>query len=289
MPSPPPTMPSVPNVPLCTFRARRARARAAAPRRAPASRADGRARPWTASASRPRSCTETSPQRSTPSPVSKPGFSAMNVAVAAARIAGRARLPVSASRPRGHVEGEDRRRQRIGRSRPSPRSRRGSGRARPMPNSPSTTSAPRQPAGMSAIVSARGDEGAIRGRRVGGQPRRIAAKHHGHVEESRRAAAARRRTRRRRCCRAPRAPERTRRARRPWPCDVRRRPPGALHQRRASCRRLDGAQLVRAVDRAAARATGPCRDYRPRVHAGRGRARPGDADGFTWTNRRGRR
>jgi hypothetical protein len=81
-------------------------------------------------------------------PVSNPGFSAMNVAVAVARMALPMATPRSASRPLGTSSAS------IGLPLTFARSTRAaysaaSGRARPMPNNPSTMSEPDQPSGKS--------------------------------------------------------------------------------------------------------------------------------------------
>ena len=99
----------------------------------------------------PSECTVISPQKSGPSAVRSPGFSAMNVAVAVARIAGAVAMPVSAERPVGMSSA------RIGArlafaQLTSDAASGGNGRERPIPNSASTTSAGRRDGGSGTVV-----------------------------------------------------------------------------------------------------------------------------------------
>ena len=101
MPSAPPMIESVPNVPLCTLRL----PRRSASGNAAASAGQSSRYPADCDSRLERRCrageSEIAPQRSTPSPVRRPGFSAMNVAVRVARTAGAKAAPVSASSPLG--------------------------------------------------------------------------------------------------------------------------------------------------------------------------------------------
>ncbi len=149
----------------------------------------------------------------------------------------------------GHVEGEDRRRQGVGAL--DQRRVVGRQRARESDAEQSVDDERAAPAfrDVGDRAAARGGEGAVRRRGVGGQPGRVAAEHHRDVVESR--------------AQQPRDDERVaavvagagehqdraaalaRHGRR----DVGRRQPGALHQRLALRRRLDGPQVRGAVDR----------------------------------------
>ena len=226
----------------CARCARAARARPAAPRRARCQSSRWPARGAAASASRPSECTDTAPQRSTPSPVSNPGFSAMNVAVAAARIVGAVRDAGVGVESARHVEREDRNAGSRSRSRPAPHSRAESGRARPMPNRPSTmsASAPVAPERPRTVVPPPSTKARYAAAASAGSLRRVARERRRRRRRSPRAAAARRRRRRRRCCRARRARAPIRRA---SPTIARATSaaasPGALHQRLPARRCLE--------------------------------------------------
>ncbi len=247
MPAAPPTTPSVPNVPLCTLLTRRR----STPGSAVASALQSSRYPRAGiivSMSRPSVWTDTVPQQSTPSPVSSPGFSAMNVAVAAARIVGFIATPVSASRPLGTSSARtgtavalvwfDQRRV-IGGQRAleaDPEESIDDERASPIGRN------------VGERRAAGGDEGAMRDRGVSRQVLRVGAKHDRRLVEplahpacdDERVAAVVAGTGEDEDLAATIAGER--------PCGLRRREPGTLHQRQRARPILDRAQVDGAID-----------------------------------------
>ena len=169
MPGAPPTIASVPYVPLCTLR--RVRVRDSGRMASRSGQSSLRPFAFPRSASRPSACTVTTPAASSPSPVRRPGFSAMNVAVAVARITGSWSAPVSASSPVGTSSastGAPQARAQATSAAYSP----ATGRVRPMPNSASTTSAGATfrgsrivdpPAATNAACAARASAGSVEG------------------------------------------------------------------------------------------------------------------------------
>ena len=179
MPSVPPRMPSVPNVPLLTLRVRRVSTAGSEAARASQSSLWPRA---SSSIARPSECTEISPQKSGPSPVSNPGFKRDERR--RRRRADRRRVSLSGRgiEPGRDIERENRRAARVGPQhevRVASLGRRAKADAQEAVDHQTGARRGRLDGGRSARL----DERAIRGVRVGGQALRIAGEHDVNVLE----------------------------------------------------------------------------------------------------------